>query len=490
MSSKPERLRLRRSLAVRLTLFYTALFCLGLGSVFVAVYLLIAQKIRDREVELVRVRAAEYANVLRQVGIDGLKLYLQQDQEPFVRSLFVRLVGDDFQVGIYGSAPPDWKQVEGPVSIVPDGRGGFARLKSMVVEPPPDAIRDFTQVTVPLPGRVRLIVARTTDNRTVFLDPLRRTMWIAGPITVFVAAAAGAFVSWRAIRPVRQVASTARQIIATGDLSQRVPDSRRKDEVGELVDQFNTLLTRNSNLLRAMREALDNVAHDVRTPLTRLRSGAEAALAGRHDDGSVREALAECVEETDRIRALLDTLLDVSAAEAGVLALKKETVDVGELVAGVVELYALVAEEKHVQLMLQAGQPATLPADATRLRQVIANLVDNAVKYTPEGGSVYVGWDRRQDRVVIAVRDTGPGVPPGEQDKIWRRLYRGDQSRSQRGLGLGLSVVKAVVEAHGGQVGVMNHNAGGAVFSVELPLANTPPLQISGTPLLASEAGP
>jgi signal transduction histidine kinase len=480
MSSKPERLRIFRSLSARLTVFYTALFLLGLSAVFVAVYVLISRAIRERESELLQVRANEYVNVLRQVGIDGLRLYLQQDKEPYVRSLFVTLVGDGVQVLVHGSAPPDWEQVEGPVMLVPDGRGGLMRQPTVQTRPPREALRDFMQATLPLPGRAQLVVTRVTDNRAVFLEPLKKTMWIAGAVAALVVSVAGALVSWRAIRPVRQVAMTARQIIATGDLSQKVPDSRRRDEVGELVDQFNTLLARNHNLIRAMKDALDNVAHDVRTPLTRLRAGAEAALGAGADPAAVREALADCVEETDRIRSLLDTLLDVSAAEAGVLALKRESVDVRDLVEGVVELYALVAEEKRIQLMLQAGQPATIEGDATRLRQVVANLVDNAVKYTPEGGSVYVGWDRRVDRVVIAVRDSGPGVPPGEQDKIWRRLYRGDQSRSQRGLGLGLSVVKAIAEAHGGHVAVMNHAAGGAVFSVELPFKSAPPLQIAG----------
>ncbi|MBE2215626.1 MAG: HAMP domain-containing histidine kinase [Opitutaceae bacterium] len=478
MSSKPERLRIFRSLSARLTVFYTALFLLSLSAVFVAVYMLIARTIREREREVLEVRAAEYANVLQQGGIEVLRLYIERDQEPFVRSLFVRVIGERGQVNL-AFTPPAWR-VEGPVTMERDNWGELRPKQTVTIQIPADARRDLTEVRHPLPNGLLLVVARTTDNRAVFLEPLKRTMWIAGAITVVVVSVGGAFVSWRAIRPVRQVAATAREIIATGDLSRNVPDTRRNDEVGELVEQFNTLLTRNHNLLRAMKDALDNVAHDVRTPLTRLRAGAEAALGAGDDPAAVREALADCVEETDRIRSLLDTLLDVSAAEAGVLALKRESVDVRGLVEGVVELYALVAEEKNIQLMLQAGQPATIEADATRLRQVVANLVDNAVKYTPEGGSVYVGWDRRVDRVVIAVRDTGPGVPPGEQDKIWRRLYRGDQSRSQRGLGLGLSVVKAIVEAHGGHVAVMNHSAGGAVFTVELPFVSTPPLQIAG----------
>jgi signal transduction histidine kinase len=134
----------------------------------------------------------------------------------------------------------------------------------------------------------------------------------------------------------------------------------------------------------------------------------------------------------------------------------------------VADLYLLVAEEKSIAIQVAPGAGGNVRADPTRLRQVLANLVDNAVKYTPAGGQVWLGAETREDRVLITVRDTGPGVSAEDREKIWQRLYRGDHSRSQRGLGLGLSVVKALVEAHGGRVAVANHPEGGAVFTVEL----------------------
>jgi signal transduction histidine kinase len=368
--------------------------------------------------------------------------------------------------------PPDWP-VEISEQLLPDNWGVWRPQQVGRVRVPRGAERDIAVVQRMLSNGMLLVVARSTDARAVLLAPLQRTMWIAGPVAVLVAAIAAALVTWWRIRPVRQVADTARKIIETGDLSARVPDSGRQDELGELVAQFNTLLQRNGALLRALREALDNVAHDVRTPLTRLRAGAEAALSGDVDPDGVRAALADCVEETDRIRALLDALLDISAAEAGVLSLKLDAVPVDALLSDVAELYSMVAEEKEIRLEVWTAPGLVAHADATRLRQVVANLVDNAVKYTPDGGTVWLRAEpaKAPARLCIVVRDTGPGVAPEEQEKIWRRLYRADHSRSQRGLGLGLSVVKAVVEAHHGTVAVRDHPEGGAEFVIELPAA-------------------
>ena len=467
MSSNRERGRLGRSLALRLGLWHAGLFGIGAAVVFAVVYFLLARALDARDREALEVRAAEYADAFETGGVTAVRALLEREREqPHVRSLLVRIVGPGGDV-TFAKVPDNWIDEDTQV-LVPDGWGTLQARRVQTVRVPRDEQRDLAVVSRGLPGGALLQVARSTDNRTVLLAPLRRTMWLAGTAAVLLAAGGGAWLAWRATKPVRAVAATARRIIATGDLSARVEGVQRGDEVGELVRQFNTLLERNGNLLRAMREALDNVAHDLRTPLTRLRAGAETALQQTNDPAATREALADCIEETDRIQRLLETLLDISAAENGVLKLEREKVEVSSLLQGVAELYALVAEEKAIALQVAPAAGLNVWADLTRLRQVVANLVDNAVKYTPAGGSVWLGAENRGSRVAITVRDTGPGVPPGEQEKIWQRLYRGDHSRSQRGLGLGLSVVKALVEAHGGTVAVANHPDGGAVFTIEL----------------------
>ena len=468
MFSKLRPNRLGSSLALRFGLWHAAVSGVGAAVVLVGIYVLLARALDVREREALQIRAAEYADALASGGIGAVRRLLEREQqEPHVRSLFVRVVGAGGEV-TFRKVPDDW--IDGDTQVmVPDPWGGMQAQRVQSFRIPRDEQRDLAGVSCRLSDGTILQVARSTDNRAALLAPLRRTMWFAGSAAVFLSAGAGAWLAWRAIRPVRAVAATAHRIVATGDLSARVEGTQRNDEVGDLVRQFNTLLERNGNLLRAMREALDNVAHDLRPQLTRLRAGAEMALRQTDNPDGSREALADCIEETDRIQRLLETLLDISAAENGVLKLERENLDLGMLLQSVAELYALVAEEKSIAIAVISGAGVNLAADPTRLRQVVANLVDNAVKYTPAGGRVMLAAETRGDRVSITVSDTGPGIPAEEQEKIWQRLYRGDHSRSQRGLGLGLAMVKALVEAHGGSVTVANQPAGGAVFTVDLP---------------------
>jgi signal transduction histidine kinase len=262
-------------------------------------------------------------------------------------------------------------------------------------------------------------------------------------------------------------------VIATGHTDERVPVGPHDDEIDELTRLFNEMLEKIEGLVTGMRGALDNVSHDLRTPLTRLRGVAEMALAGREDPDRYREALADCVEETDRVLVMLNTLMDISEAESGAMPLRREPVRLADVATRAVDLYRDVAETKGVALSVEATSDAVVAGDRVRLEQVAANLLDNAVKYTPAGGHVFVEVSSDGPRATLRVRDSGPGIPAAELPDIWERLFRGDRSRTERGLGLGLSLVKAVVEAHGGTVSVETELGRGSAFTVYLPLRST-----------------
>jgi signal transduction histidine kinase len=258
-------------------------------------------------------------------------------------------------------------------------------------------------------------------------------------------------------------------VITTGRMNERMPLPEANDEISHLARLFNTMLEKNDALIRGMREALDNVAHDLRTPLTRLRGTAELALEGEQNPEKARDALLDTMEESDRVLTMLNTLMDISEAETGIMKLDIQPFPLAELVGGVVELFEFVAEEKRIVVATAVSTELHCTGDRNRLQQVLVNLLDNALKYTPDGGRVEISAETCPGETVITVKDTGIGIPPEELPRIWERLYRGDKSRSQRGLGLGLSLVRAIVNAHGGRIEVKSTTGKGSTFAVHLP---------------------
>jgi signal transduction histidine kinase len=286
---------------------------------------------------------------------------------------------------------------------------------------------------------------------------------------VLIGLIGGYLVTFRALRPIRHLTRTVTSIIETGGMEARVPPGKTEDELSGLVILFNRMLERIENLIKGMKESLDNVAHDLRSPMTRLRGIAENALQSNQGLEACREALSDGLEESDRIIKMLNTLMDISEAKTGTLKLDRERIDVSVLIEEVVELYRYIAEEKNISIHTGPSGDLHISADPSRIRQVLGNLLDNAVKYTPEGGRVNVEVYQKEKEVIITVRDTGIGISEEDLPKIWDRLYRGDESRSQRGLGLGLSLVKSIVEIHGGHVEVSSEPGSGSTFAVYLP---------------------
>jgi signal transduction histidine kinase len=432
----------RNTFGLRIALWYATLFVGGAVAIVFLTYYLLSVSLVQRDQQLIRAKLGDYAAAYARAGARGLAAVVQSEQAVTPERLFVRVVD------------------RGVESLVLSNPEGWDPQK-------------LETVTAQLADGTVVQVGKSTEAREDLLARFRAALGFVTLLVIGIALTGGWLATQSAIFPIRRLTHTVNSIIRTGRTDARVPiEGATGDAIDELTLLFNAMLDKIEGLVSAMRGALDNVSHDLRTPLARLRGTAELALAGPANVDRYRDALAVCVEETDRVLVMLNTLMDISEAESGTLPLTREPVALAEIVSRVVELYKDVADAQQVELQSGGSLPADLKVDGdrTRLEQVAANLVDNAVKYTPAGGRVEISIGREADRAFFRVADTGPGIPSDELPRIWDRLFRGDASRAERGLGLGLSLVKAIVEAHGGTVSVDSQRGAGATFTVWLPI--------------------
>jgi heavy metal sensor kinase len=286
-----------------------------------------------------------------------------------------------------------------------------------------------------------------------------------------VAAIIGWFMARRALAGVEAVTRTARQI-SESSLTERVPVKKYQDEIDQLAITFNQMLDRIQKLVTGIREMSDNIAHDLKSPITRIRGISEVSLSTGASEKEYQNMAASTVEECDRLLDMINTMLVISRTEAGVNKLDERELDIGVVVRDACELFRSSAEDKDLKLVCEVSGNFSISGDNRMIQRMIANLLDNAIKYTPFGGSVEVTVNTgSNDTVTIAVKDSGIGISEKDLPRIFERFCRCDPSRSEAGIGLGLSFARAIARAHGGDIKVTSAPDQGSTFQVIFPAA-------------------
>lgn len=462
-----------RSLALRLTLWYAAVFAASSLLAFAVVYALIVGFIAERGDEDLQEDLDEYAIHWRQEGLDRVSKEMQLDTQgkEATKSYFRLWRSDGRELAATDlGAWPELARLS-PPRLTDAGQQPWFETRQLASSDAP-----LRTLIGPLGPGVWLEIGRSLEDDEEFQRDILRGFVLGLAVVLLLGGPIGWFLARRALHGVKAVTRTANDI-ADGALDRRVPVGTAGDELDELARTFNTMLDRIQALIIGMRDMADNLAHDLRSPLARVRACAEMSLANSQTKGEAngeangaRESWAAAtIEECDRLLQMLDTTLDIAEADSGAAKLKLDRVDLADMVRNAADLYETVAEDRQIAIATSAAEHCWIEGDRQRLQRVIANLLDNALKYSSAGGEVKIALREQAQRVLLTIEDTGIGIAPEDLPRIFQRFYRCDPSRSRQGIGLGLSLALAFVRAHGGDITVASTPGQGSTFSVVLP---------------------
>ena len=457
----------RKTLAFRLTLWYAGVFAVSSCVAFLLFYTLITSVFRERTDQELLSQASEFSTVLATRGLEAVKsLAVLEAQAAGVKKVFSRLLSASGQV-FSSSNMSYWQDIDIREAAIKE----LVRNRKNVFETISIPNRkDKVRVLHVMVGTgIILQIGRSMETDSRFIDAFKNIFVITMVLLVGLAAGVGWFMARRAVSGVEAVTRTARDI-SGGTLDKRVPVGTRGDEIDQLAATFNQMLGRIQALVTEIREMTDNIAHDLKSPIARIRGMAEVTLTTGKTLADYENMAAGTVEECDRLIDMINTMLMITKAESGVDKRNDEDIDVSKLVRDACELLEPVAEDGGLSLTCDTPNPCHFVGDRRMIQRILSNLLDNALKYTPSGGAVEVSLSERNGReVALTVHDTGIGIPAGDLPHVFERFYRCDQSRSEPGTGLGLSLARALARVHNGDITVASTPGKGSTFTLILP---------------------
>jgi heavy metal sensor kinase len=465
MSSKRP-ISLRNTLAFRLTVWYAGIFTLCSCIAFLLFYMLITSVISERRDQDLIAQVRQFSAVLMTRGLDAIEGFaILEAQAAGEKKVFFRFIYPDGKV-FSSSNLSYWKDIgiqEPALRELLQGKSFV--FETLALPKRKDKIRILYALIGP---NVILQLGHSLEDSSRFIDAFKKIFVITMILLIGLAAGVGWFMARRAVSGVEAVTRTA-QGISGGSLEKRVPVNPRGDEIDQLAMTFNQMLDRIQTLVTEIKEMSDNIAHDLKNPITRIRGMAEVTLTTSRSMSEYETMTASTIEECDRLLDMINTMLIISKTEAGVDKPTREEIDLADVIRKACELFGPMAQDQGVKLSCDAPEPSFVAGTPKMVQRMLANLLDNAIKYTPSGGKVSVALSENEKAVVASIHDTGIGIASEDLSRIFERFYRCDQSRSQPGIGLGLSLARAIARAHGGDITVSSTLGLGSTFTVILP---------------------
>jgi len=462
------------SIRTRLTLWYTGLLAVSLLVIGVLIYTLVGRILLTNLDERL-IAQAEDVIALIQAENDPLQVMLSgRAQLPpidiYGSQYFIQIVQLDGRA-VQLSENLRGQRLPVPLQFVQDIVPGEPRRLTLETS---GARLRVISLPIPLGNQIIGIieVAANMASTADALDVIRRALLVGSLLALLLAAVGGNILARAALGPIKAITETAQQITGTEDLSQRIPVTMPGDELGELTETINDMLGRLDEAFNAQQRLVADVSHELRTPLTTIQGNLDLLRRGAADDPTMRgEALAAIEDQTSRMRRLVADLLLLAQADAG-LKLHRQPVELDTLLLDIYRQAQVMARNTGVTVRLGAEDQAIVEGDADRLRQLLLNLTDNAIKYTPAGGEVTLTLHRDDGWVAVSVEDTGVGIAAEDLPHIFERFYRADRSRTRPGgSGLGLSIAHWIAQAHGGELTVASEPGRGSTFTLHLPQA-------------------
>jgi heavy metal sensor kinase len=464
-----------RNIRFKLTLWYIVILGIILTSFSTFLYLTLSRSLYNgidvKIKSIAEVIASSSTNPYSQYSFSSLDRMLKDSFSLRPVTKFIQVLDES---GRIGKKSDNLQNFQLPISIralknASQGSITFETTKAFGKYP-------LRMVTVPVIQGRRVInivqVATSLEEVEEALKTLLLILWITVPSALGFASLGGLFLANKALKPVDEITKTAR-MITSRSLNQRIKLKKTKDEIGRLAETFNDMISRLGRSFKQIRQFSADASHELRTPLTILKGEIEVGLRRRRRPEEYRRILDSNLEEVNHMTQIVDDLLFLSKADMGEIHLKKNRINLTGLISEVGTQVKVIAMAKNIKVHISNDSGVAVIGDRLRLRELLLNLVDNGVKYTPEGGEMRISVERDDGRVKLCVLDNGIGIAPEDQPHIFDRFFRVDKARSREagGSGLGLSICKWIVEAHGGEISVESGVGKGSIFTVTLPLA-------------------